>query len=156
MQAGWGRTWSTRVNADLRVGNRWWALFGAATTTATPEERRGECAMAGSFRVDQDVMRTSSGDHAATAQDVQNTANTMIAELDSITWVGDGGTAFNQAKERLKEDLQAISSAMGGLAEKLGSATGKYAHVDTEAHGTVTRAAAATGQISSQLRGLQV
>jgi WXG100 family type VII secretion target len=112
--------------------------------------------MTGSFRVDQDVMRTSSGDHAATAQDVQNTANSMIAELEAITWVGDGGKAFGDAKERLKEDLQAISSAMGSLSEKLGTASVKYGQADTEAHGAVTRAAASTGQVASQLRGLQV
>jgi WXG100 family type VII secretion target len=112
--------------------------------------------MAGSFRVDQDVMRTSSGDHATTSQDVQNTANTMIAELDAITWVGDGGRAFDDAKQRLREDLEAISSAMGSLSEKLGTASVKYGHADTESHGAVTRAAAGTGQLASQLRGMQV
>jgi uncharacterized protein YukE len=108
--------------------------------------------MAG-FSADQGALHRASGEHVATAQDVQSTTNLMIAELELMVWKGAGATAFEQAKDALRADLEAISVAIGNLGDRVGAASVKYSHADDEAHSTVTRAGGSFGQIGSQLRG---
>ncbi|HZN76646.1 MAG TPA: WXG100 family type VII secretion target [Micromonosporaceae bacterium] len=105
-------------------------------------------------------MRTDTGLMAQTAQKVTGVADDLTSMLNQLMdrltplqthWVGRGGTAMHDVKQRFNDDMAKLNTVLRSIAEAVGTSGQDYILTDDELQGQMNQAGATAGQITQAL-----
>jgi WXG100 family type VII secretion target len=108
-----------------------------------------------------DGMNTDVSLMAKTAQNIDGVADSLTGMLNSLMnelaplssyWVGQGGSSFQQVKQRVDEDVAKLNVALRSIAEAVSTAGRDYTVSDDEMRSEMTHAGANAGQITQALK----
>jgi uncharacterized protein YukE len=99
--------------------------------------------MVNGFKADTLVMKGSAAHVLTVADAVRSSADSMLATLSGMIWIGDAASAFNAAKDGLADELAAISISAGNLSSTLRDHSVTYTAADGAAYVELNKVAAA-------------